>query len=232
MTHGSVIADAARKLLTRDRLLGRVGAHAPGEYAQQTRRAYYTVDIGDRLRLLVVDSAAETGGPDGVVRRSDVDAFVKPELARAIADRRWVVVAAHHAGDHVGDGTSVGGAPRADAVPATEWEAIVSAPPVIAVLVGHGHAHRVRRIGREPNAVWELQTAALADHPSAFRIVEIWDEGDAISIRATSVDYATDGDPLAAEARALAVLDWTSGWWCCGPGDAADRNVVLTLAPR
>ena len=226
---GAVSADPARALLTRERLMARVGTHGLGDYARASHRAFYTVDVASSpVRMIVVDTAAETGGADGIVRRADLEAFVKPELARASAEHKWVVVIAHHATDRIGDGSSSGGTRQVDAVARAEWEALVSAPPVIALLAGHSHTNRVERIGREPRAAWEIETAALADHPSAMRVVEVWDEGGGLAtVRTALLDYATSGDPLASEARTLSVLDWTTHGSCCGPGERDARNVVL-----
>src|SRR5690606_4020092 len=41
-------------------------------------RAYYAVDVGDTLRFIVAESAALTGGAEGVIRQGDVDAFLRP----------------------------------------------------------------------------------------------------------------------------------------------------------
>jgi hypothetical protein len=59
----------------------------------------------------------------------------------------------------------------------------------------------------------------------------VWDEDDGqISIRAVSVDYATDGDAVATSGRELGLVDWTSGWVSGDRlGTLNDRNVALWL---
>jgi hypothetical protein len=128
---GSVAPDPSRKLLDRAEIIGRVAAdahgplkgHGLGAYALRTGRAYYTYDLpGSPVRIVGFDTSAETGSADGLVRRADLDGFVKPELARAKQEGKWLVVASHHAGDTITDGGGVGGMPQPDAVPLEEWE--------------------------------------------------------------------------------------------------------------
>jgi hypothetical protein len=194
-------------------------------------RAFYTFDLpGSPVRFLVMDTSAETGGADGVLHQADVDAFVKPELESAKAAGRWVILASHHASDRLSDGSTFGGDAQPDAMTKAAWTALVTSyPNVILDLVGHAHVHRVQPFGSgSAHPFWEVQTGAVADYQNQFRVIEIWDEDNGqISIRATGVDYTTENDDVAAAGRRLTVLDWTSGWACCGPGEPHDRNVIL-----
>jgi len=239
VTQTTVIPDAKRQLLTRAEVMNKIIAdsgksgppgHGLGEYARARHKAFYTYDLpGSPIRFLVIDTSAETGGATGVIHQSDVDAFVAPELARAEADAKWLVLASHHASDSIGDGSDTPGVAQPDAVTTKDWEARLTANPrVILDVVGHAHDHRVRRIGTAAAGYWEVQSDAIADYPHQLRVIEIWDEDNGwISIRSVVVDYATDEDGVAATARELGILDYTVGWSCCGPGTAADRNVVL-----
>jgi hypothetical protein len=224
---GMVIADPRRNLLDRARLVSLVGtAHIPGSYAEAHQKTFFTVDVpGSPVRLVALDTAAETGGALGLVRREDVDAFLIPELARAAADRKWVVFVAHHAADALGDGRATGSVPQPGAVSGAEWSSLLaSSPNAIASLAGHAHQHRVRRIGTAPRALWEIETSGLVDAPGQLRVIEIWDEDNGFgTLRSTVLDYATEGDPLAAKGRALMLED--RGWG--GAGASEDRNVVL-----
>jgi hypothetical protein len=107
-----------------------------------------------------------------------------------------------------------------------------SYPNILFSLVGHAHVHGVTAL--EPptgHAFWEVMTSALVDWPAEARIIEIWDEGaGAVMLRATAVDFATDGDPLAAEGRSLGVSDFVSGWAGDGRGTSDDRNVELWIS--
>jgi hypothetical protein len=164
--------------------------------------------------------------------REDLDAFVAPELHRAAVDGKWVIVLTHHPSDTFDDGTAFNGHPVAGAVGGAEWvELLASSGVVVASVVGHGHTNRARRVGREPHALWELQTSALADYPSQLRVLELWDEDNGLlGLRSAVVDYVSDGNPMALEARRLSILDFVTGGSCCGPGAREDRNVILWSA--
>jgi hypothetical protein len=239
-TSRSAIPDARRKLMMRPELMARVGAdqgragpkgHGLGDYAARSSRAFYTIDLpGSPVRFMVLDTCAETGGASGLVRRAQLDEFVKPELDRGKTDGKWMILASHHATDQIHDGGDTGGTVQPDAVPATEWQALIAASPnVILDLVGHAHTQRVQPLAApEGHAIWEMQAAALADFDNQFRVIEIWDEDDGqLTIRATGVDYTTENDAVAAEGRTLGIVDWTSGWGGGSPGQRQDRNVVL-----
>jgi Calcineurin-like phosphoesterase len=228
---GTVIADPRRKLLDRATLVDRVGAaHVPGAYAQRHHKTFFTVDIpSSPVRLVALDTAAETGGALGLVRREDIDAFLIPELARAATDGKWLVFFAHHAVDAIGDGRGSSGVPQPGALSSAEYAAsLTTSPNAIASLAGHAHQHRVRRIGKEPRAIWEIETSSLVDFPGQLRVVEIWDEDNGFgTIRSTVLDYATDDDAVAAKGRALMLTDGAAGGGWGGRGEPEDRNVVL-----
>ncbi|MDB4992605.1 MAG: hypothetical protein JWM74_37 [Myxococcaceae bacterium] len=224
---GMVIADPRRNLVDRASFVSLAGsAHVPGPYAEAHHKTFFTVDVpGSPVRLVALDTAAETGGALGLVRQEDVDAFVLPELARARSEGKWLVFVAHHATDALGDGRASAHVPQPGAVSGAAWASLLtSSPNAIASLAGHAHQHRVRRIGTSPHALWEIETSSLADAPGQLRVVEIWDEDNGFgTIRSTVFDYATDDDPLAAKAHAMMLAD--RGWG--GEGQPEDRNVVL-----
>ncbi len=238
------VPDARRAAMMRADLIDRVAAHTGkagpaahglGDYAKKSKKAFYTVDLGNSgIRLMAVDTAAETGGADGVIHQSDVDAFVKPELARAKADHKMVIIASHHAGTSITNGSDLGGILQLDAVTQRDWESLLTgSPQVIAHLAGHLHQHTVRRVDPAvPGAggYWEVRTSAIVDYPHQFRVTEIWDEDDGyLTIRSTAVNYEADqtADPVAYTGRTLGILDYTSHGTGGGPGQAADRNVIL-----
>jgi hypothetical protein len=89
----------------------------------------------------------------------------------------------------------------------------------------HAHRHHVRTLAGATHSVVELTTASLADFPQQARLLELWDEDNGwLRLRATSIDPPVD-TPLLAEARKLAVLDWTTGWFDSPPTRPEDRNV-------
>jgi 3',5'-cyclic AMP phosphodiesterase CpdA len=232
-----VIPDAARKLLRASELYARVAAdgdgHGMGQAQIDSGKATYTFDVpGTPLRFLIVDTASDTGGADGLLRKAHVDSVIAPALAAAEKDGKWVIVASHHELGLIGDGSGLGGSKQADAVAAEAYlEVLGEHPNVILNLAGHSHIHDVHPLEAKcGHRWWEMVTGSLADFRHQARIVEIWDQDNGqIMVRATSVDYRTDDDPISAEGRAYSTVDFTSGWGLDGNGTASDHNVELHL---
>ncbi len=223
----TVPADPRRIEHTRQDMLQRV--HQDGDGHGITAgmidygKAYYTFDApSGNLRFLVVDSAAETGGADGVIHQKDVDMFVKPFLDKAQADGKLVIVTSHHVSVTLSNGGDLGGTTQKDALTPQQWvDLLGSYPNVIMHLAGHTHLHRVSKgvpdDGGHP--FWQLESAALADFPNQMRMIEIWDQDDGfISIKGIPLDYSTDGDPVAADGRKRGIVDRTSSWGWDGSG--------------
>lgn len=234
---GTVPADERRALLNRpallDKLLEDEGGHGVGAATKALGKAYYTHDVeGTPIRVITLDTASETGGANGVIRRADLEGFIKPALEQAKADAKWVILTSHHASITLGDGSGLGAEPQTDAVLAPEWLSVVGGYDNVLMHVGgHVHQHIVLPIKPEGgHAYWELHTAALADYPHQMRVVEVWDQDNGLlTIRGLVLDYATDGDALAEEGRRIGVTDFTAGWMDDGRGGAADRNVDLWI---
>jgi hypothetical protein len=209
--------------------------HGIGSDQIASGKAIYGFDVaGTPLRFIVIDSAAETGGSEGVIHQADIDGVIKPLLDQALADGKWVSLASHHAASSLGDGTGLGGTLQADAVTEADWLTFLGGyPNLIFSFVGHSHENRVRYL--EPptagRALWEVMTSALADFPHQLRIVEIWDQDNGwLSLRATSVDFAVFGDAAATEGRELGTLEYVAGWTPAdAPGTLDDRNVELWI---
>jgi hypothetical protein len=73
-------------------------------------------------------------------------------------------------------------------------------------------------------------TAAIADYPHQFRIVEIFDQDNGwLMLRGTGVDISLEGDPIAAEGKRRGVVDITAGWLGGGAPDPEDGNVELWI---
>lgn len=234
---GPVVADEGRALLDGSTLLGMVAASGDGHgitpEVVATGRATYAWDVpGTALRIVVVDSAAPTGGAEGLVTDADVDQHIRPLLDAAESDGRLVMVSTHHASTSLGDGSGLGGEPQPGALQTADWQALLGEyPNVIAHLCGHSHVHRatyVQPVGAR--GYWEVVTAAVADWPHQMRIVELHDQDNGwLTITGIALDYATDDDPLAADGRALGILDYTAAWLLDGSGTIDDRNVALWI---
>lgn len=239
VTKGDIVADPMRRLLTRAEVMSKIAAdgdgHGVGTDQVSSGKAIYSFDVdGTQLRFLVLDTASETGGSDGLIRQGDVDTVIKPALDQAMADGKVVILSSHHAISSLGDGTGLGGTAQPDAVLDAAWLSVLSGyPNVLFSMVGHSHANRVRYLETTAGlGHWEVMTSALADFPHQIRIVEIWDQDNGyLMMRTTNVDFATYGDAVAKEGRTLGILDFASGWGDGeGSGAAEDRNVEIWIA--
>jgi 3',5'-cyclic AMP phosphodiesterase CpdA len=237
ITTDTVVPDERRKLLVPSELVAKVAAdkdgHGLGAAEKALGRATYTFDEGP-FRFLVIDTTHHTGGSDGVIRQADVDATIKPLLDKAKADGKWVILASHHATSSLTAEGGALGSKEADALLPEAWATFIGGyPNVVFSMVGHSHENRVRAVkpAAEGHAWWEVMTAAIADFPHQFRIVEIFDQDNGwLMLRASAVNFSVEGDAVASEGRRRGVVDATSGWL---PGDGAgkleDRNVELWI---
>lgn len=237
---GEVVPDPRRALLRRPALLDLVASTGDGHGIGPDERAYgkafYTFDVENTpIRVVVLDTASEAGGPTGVILEEDVERFIRPALDRAKSERKWVILTSHHGSRLLGDGSfaPAGAAALPGALSAEAWQAFVGGyDNVLLHLAGHTHVHRVSRA--EPvggHAYWEMETSALADFPHQLRVIEIWDEDNGfVAIRGIALDYVVDGDPVAEDGRRRAVVDFTSGFGSDGRGEPAWRNVELWIA--
>jgi hypothetical protein len=182
---------------------------------------------------LVIDTAAETGGAEGILTRSEVDRVVKPALDKAKAEGKYVILASHHAQGSLTRNGGTFGTDAPDPVLPEDWATFLGGySNVLFSMVGHTHQHRVKAITpASGHAYWEVMTSSIADFPHEFRVVEIFDQDNGyLMLRGTCVDFASDGDDVAAEGRKRGVVDLTSGWGpSSGDGKAEDRNVELWI---
>lgn len=234
---GDVIPDPGRAFLSGPALLETLANAGDGHGIEPATRAYgrafYWFDVKDTpLRIVVLDTSSETGGPDGVIREADVDRFIRPALDQAKREGKWVVLASHHASRLLGDGAfrPAGVDAQPDALSVEAWQSLVgSYGNVLLHLAGHTHVHRLTKV--EPSGghpYWELETSALSDYPHQVRVLEIWDEDNGfVAIRGIALDYAVDDDPVAEDGRRRAVVDFTSGFGHDGRGAPEWRNVEL-----
>lgn len=236
-TMGPVAPDEDRALLDGPSLLELVRASGDGhgidEATVASGKANYTFDVaGTDIRFIVIDTAGQTGGADGLIRDAEVDAFLRPALDGAVDDGKWVLLASHHASTSLSDGGGLGGMVQPDAITTADFQALLGEyDNVLAHLAGHSHVHRVTAI--EPmggNPYWEVITSAIADHPHQMRTLEIRDEDNGfVSLTSVALDLGFDGDDLAVEGRLRGITDHTSGWQDTGEGLPTDRNVRLWI---
>lgn len=233
----AAVADAKRALLSRKDMIAKVAAdkdgHGLGDAQKTSGRATYSFDADGNFRFIIIDSAHERGGSEGVITQREVDATIKPLLDKAKADGKYVILASHHAQTSLSTDGGAFGKPETDALAPDAWAAFVGQyDNVLFSMVGHSHKNRVKSVvPASGHPWWEVMTAAIADYPHQFRVVEIFDQDNGwIMMRAIAVDLATDGDPVAKEGYRRGVVDYTSGWLPSdGVGDPSDRNVELWI---
>lgn len=233
-----IVPDPRRALLDRPALMAKVGAdkdgHGIGANEKANGRATYTFDAGDQFRVLVLDTAHEKGGAEGVIRKAEVDATIKPALDKAKADGKYVILASHHATASLTPEGGALGVMEPDAMLPAAWADFIGGyPNVVFSMVGHSHEHRARAVKPTGtgHAWWEVMTAAIADFPHQFRVIEIFDQDNGwLMLRGTTMDFSVEGDPVAQEGRRRGTVDLTSGWLPeDGTGKADERNVELWI---
>lgn len=232
-----VVPDPRRALLSRIEVMNKVGSHGDGHglgaAEKASGHATYAFDVeGTPLRVLVLDTAHENGGSEGVIKQSEVDAVIKPLLDKAKAEGKWVILSSHHAASSLGDGTGLGGEIAPGALTTAQWTSFIGAyDNVLFSMVGHSHRHRVTPIKPATgHPYWEVMTSAIADYPHQFRVVEIFDQDNGwVMLRATAVDFSVEGDPIAAEGKKRGVVDFTAGWLPTDDVGAADKNVEIWI---
>lgn len=175
------------------------------------QRLDYAFDLGDRVRVVVLDLARRDGGSGGLVVSGQVE-WLERELAAAAS--RWVLVVSHQPLE-----SSAGG------------EALLAVldahPRVAAALAGHIHRNEIRPRASPAGGYWLITTASLIDYPQQARAIElIATEGGGIALRTWMLDH-TDPSGIGTISRQLAYLDAQGGRPMGFAGTADDRNVVL-----
>jgi len=205
-----VPADSRRRELQVGEVVARLRSAAGGGVGS-VDRLDYVVDVGPRVRLVVLDLASRVGGSGGVVVPGQAS-FVADAVAGA--GERWVVLVSHQ--------------PLDDSVGGSEVQAVLdSAPRVIATLAGHTHRNRVVPRATAAGGYWEIQTASLVDYPQqsrALRLLETRDGG--VAIQMWMLDHVFPGR-LGEISRELSYLDAQGGRPAGFAGGREDRNVVL-----
>jgi len=238
ITTDTIPPDARRAILSRTELMTKVAAdkdgHGLGAAEKASGHATYTFDAeGTPFRFLVIDTAHDGGGSEGVITQRQVDATIKPLLDKAKADGKWVILSSHHAQSSLSAEGGALGTKEPDPILPDAWATFIGQyPNVLFSMVGHSHEHRVKPIvPATGHAWWEVMTAAIADYPHQFRIVEIFDQDNGwIMMRTAGVDFSVEGDPVANDGRRRGVIDVVTGW---NPSDGtntpADRNVEIWI---
>jgi hypothetical protein len=233
---GTVVPDPQRAALNRVQLMLAVAndgdGHSIGTEQVHSGKAYYHFDVaGGPLRIVVMDTAAETGGDDGVLHRADMMQYVKPALDEAETLGKYSIIVSHHGPTTLQDGNELGGTAQADAVLPDEWRAFLAGyPHVIMHLGAHTHLFRAAVAPvTSGHAFFEAETDSLADWPNQVRMFEVWEHDQFIEVRAIPIDFSDESDPVVMEGRKRAAVDFSSGWVVStvGPGPENARAMSL-----
>jgi 3',5'-cyclic AMP phosphodiesterase CpdA len=168
------------------------------------------VDLGPRVRAIVLDTVRRRRGAGGVVSAAQV-AWLRSQLRDA--GERWVLVLSHQ------PLTTADGGERALAL-------LDRDPHVLAALNGDSHHHRIAARRTPAGGFWLIGTASLADFPQQARMLRVRETaGGGAVLETWALDTAPA--PLADTARALAYLDAQGGRPAGAAGTPADRNARL-----
>lgn len=171
----------------------------------------YVRDVGDSLRLIVLDLVRRDGGSGGLVSAA------QPEwLAQQLesAGERWVIVISHQ--------------PLAGAAGGEQLLALMDQRPrVIAALAGHIHRNEIRVRHTPAGGYWLITTASLIDFPQQARALRLLTTaGGGVALQTWMLDHVGDGR-LGRFSRQLSYLDATGGRPMGFSGTPRDRNVTL-----
>ena len=212
----TVPADAARREMAVTEVVDRSrGAAGPGMVgARQTPGPAcldYTLDLGPRLRLIVLDLVRRGGGSGGVVASGQA-----AWLAGALAGSggRWVIIVSHQPLTSSAGGESL-------------LSMLDGSQRVIAALSGHTHRNRIVPRPTPAGGYWLISTASLIDYPQQARALRLLTTaGGGVALQTWMLDHVFPG-PLGAIARQLSFIDAQGGRPKGFAGARPDRNVTL-----
>ena len=172
----------------------------------------YHVDLGDSLRVIVIDLARRAGGSGGLVRPGQ-PAWLAGALAGA--GERWVIAVSHQPLESSDGGEQL-------------LALLDSHPRVIAALAGHTHRNQIAPRPTANGGYWLISTASLIDYPQQARALQVVEtEGGGVAIQTWMLDHVDAGVDLARISRGLSYLDAQGGRPQGFAGDRVDRNVAL-----
>jgi hypothetical protein len=206
-----VPADARRRELTSAQMLD--GLRAAAGLDGRGPLLDYTLDVGDRLRVIVLDLVRRQGGSGGLVHPGQ-SRWLAGQLAAA--GERWLLVISHQ--------------PLPSSAGGTQLLALLDRHPrVLAAISGHTHRNRVVPRPGPGGGYWLIGTGSLIDHPQQARALRVLStRGDGVALQTWMLDHVPGGvRGLGDISRELAYLDAQGGRPQGFAGGALDRNVTL-----
>jgi 3',5'-cyclic AMP phosphodiesterase CpdA len=206
-----VAPDPARTQLDAGDVVARLGGDT---------RLDRAVDVGDQLRVIILDLVRRDAGSGGLATPATLAALQR-ELAAA--GDRLIVLAVHQPLDQ-----TVGGAAIHDVLDAD--------PRVVAVLAGHTHRNAIVPRRSRAGGYWLITSASIVDWPQQWRALRLVETaGGGVALETWMADHGgrpNDESSLAGIARDLAFLDPQGGRPARAAGPPQARNVRLFLPPR
>ncbi len=175
----------------------------------------YSFDVGEHVRILVLDLVRREGGSGGLVHAGQPQ-WLAEQLAGAA--ERWVLVFSHQP------------------LTSSEGGGVLLAlldrhPRVLAAIWGHTHRHRIVPRPGPGGGYWLISTGSLIDYPQQARALQVLaTAGGGAALRTWLLDHVPVGagrPPLGAVARELAYLDAQGGRPQGFAGSRLDGNVTL-----
>jgi 3',5'-cyclic AMP phosphodiesterase CpdA len=168
-------------------------------------------DVGDHLRLIVLDIVRRDGGSGGQVTAAQ-PAWLRSQLAAA--GERWVIVVSHQ--------------PLASSAGGDQLLGLLDrAPRVIATFAGHIHRNGITARKTAAGGYWMITTSSLIDYPQQCRAVRLVSTaGGGVALQTWMLDHVGNGR-LGTIARELSYLDAEGGRPMGFSGSRADRNATL-----
>jgi hypothetical protein len=206
-----VTPDARRRELSPAEVMR--GLHAPGTPAVQGPLMDRTVDVGSRVRVLLLDTTRRDGGTEGVLRPPQT-AWLAEQLRSA--GTRWIVVAS---------ATPL----RRTAGAGAALAAIAQSARVAVLLAGDTHRNSITPVRTPAGGYWEITTSSLADYPQQVRALRLRAAPGGLVVDTWMLD-ADPASRLARVSRELAYLDVQGGRPAGLAGHRGDRNARLFLA--
>jgi hypothetical protein len=180
-------------------------------------RLDYAVDVGDALRVVVLDLVRRDAGSDGIVTPATL-ASLQRDLAAA--GDRYILIAVHQPLDATAGGGAI-------------FDVLDADPRVVGVLAGHTHRNAIVPRRSRAGGYWLITSASIVDWPQQWRSLRLVETaGAGVAIETWMVDHTgrpNDEGSLAGIARDLAFLDPQGGRPGHAGGPPSARNVRLHL---